>query len=58
VLFGITCPDNKATQFAILSVGSLICSIGFSALQEGVTRVPVWLKVVCKTSWQCFASRV
>jgi adenosine 3'-phospho 5'-phosphosulfate transporter B3 len=40
VLFGITCPDNKGAQFAILTVGSLVCSIGFSALQEGVTRVP------------------
>ena len=40
VLFGITCPDNRAAQFAILTVGSLVCSIGFSALQEGVTRVP------------------
>lgn len=58
VLFGVTCPDNKAIQFAILTVGSLVCSIGFSALQEGVTRVPGfkfsgWMTLVTTMAY-CF----
>jgi len=57
VLFGVTCPDNRSVQFAILTIGSLVCSIGFSALQEGVTRVPGfkfsgWMTLI---TTMCFA---